>query len=60
MRPLAILLGIALLLALDGGALHDIVVGKPDVKAELATLALGLLTFSILWYAHTRRGQGWW
>ena len=50
MRPLAILL-VTLLLALDWAAFHDIVIGEPDVKGEVATVALSLLIFVVLWYA---------
>ncbi len=55
MRPLAMLLVVTLLLALDWAALHDIVIGEPDVTGEFAAVGLSLLIFACLWYAKCAR-----
>ena len=39
-KRIGILLGLAGLILLDGAALHDLLIGEPDVRMEWAVLGL--------------------
>jgi len=55
MKRLAVFGLVALLLALDWAALHDILSGEPDVRGEWAALALSGLVFAALLLSRARR-----
>jgi hypothetical protein len=58
-KRIGILLGLAGLILLDGAALHDLLIGEPDVRVEWAVLALSALAYPLLlWKALALRRQG--
>ena len=59
MKRIGILLGLAGLILLDGAALHDLLIGEPDVRMEWAVLGLSGFAYSLLlWKALALRRQG--
>ena len=57
-KRIGILLGLAGLILLDGAALHDLLIGEPDVRMEWAVLGLSALAYALLlWKAQALRRQ---
>jgi hypothetical protein len=53
-----ILLGLAGLILLDWAALHDLLIGEPDVRLEWAVLGFSALAYALLlWKALALRRQ---
>ena len=60
MKQIGVLLGLAGLILLDGAALHDVLIGEPDVRLEWAVLGLSGLAYALLLWkvgVLSRRGQ---
>jgi hypothetical protein len=55
MKRLVVIGMVVVLLALDWAALHDILKGEPDVRGELAMLALSAVVFAGLILSQERR-----
>jgi hypothetical protein len=55
MKRLLVIGVVAVLLALDWPALHDILSGEPDVRGELAMLALSVMVFAGLILSQRQR-----
>jgi hypothetical protein len=57
-KRIGFLLGLAGLILLDGAALHDLLIGEPDVRMEWAILALNAVAYVLLlWKALALRRQ---
>ena len=48
MKRIGILLGLAGLILLDWAALHDVLIGEPDLRIEWAVLGLSVLAYALL------------
>jgi len=58
-KRIGILLGLAGLILLDGAALHDLLIGEPDVRLEWAVLGLSALAcVLLLWKVGVLRQRG--
>jgi len=57
-KRIGILLGLAGLILLDWAALHDVLIGEPDLRIEWAVLGLSVLAYALLlWKALALRRQ---
>ena len=58
MKRIGIPLGLAGLILLDSAALHDVLIGEPDLRIEWAVLGLSVLAYALLlWKALALRRQ---
>ena len=58
MKRIGILLGLAGLILLDWAALHDVLIGEPDLRIEWVVLGLSVLAYALLlWMALALRRQ---
>ena len=58
MKRIGIPLGLAGLILLDPAALHDVLIGEPDLRIEWAVLGLSVLAYALLlWKALALRRQ---
>ena len=57
-KRIGLLIGLAGLILLDGAALHDLLIGEPEMRMEWAVLGLsGLACVLLLWKALILRRQ---
>ena len=58
MKRIGILLGLVGLILLDWAALHDVLIGEPDLRNEWLVLGLSVLAYALLlWKALALRRQ---